>query len=246
MRYIVKNHDEQFLTARRPTGNHYQARTGWSGDINDAKIFNTKGAAKNSANKCENVDSFDVLPVRIEIVDNLCQEQKSKSNMHKPSKECIDFLSDCSFAIEATSFEVFTLSSHHNREWRSKSEGMLATVGELFGRPICVTLGKSSVDGRMLVFYEATSALADHTMVREWLKTAGPHLKFTDANNFHNALVDGPLNNTEEENDHENEPCPSCGKTLAFFGDKFGKGFQCENVDCGEMYDFDEIVEEGQ
>ena len=46
---VVISDDGKYLTPRRNNGVQYESRSGWSGDIEDAKIFQTKAAAKNSA-----------------------------------------------------------------------------------------------------------------------------------------------------------------------------------------------------
>ena len=46
---IVVSSEGQYLTPRRNNGKLYESRSGWSSDIEDAKIFQTPAAAKNSA-----------------------------------------------------------------------------------------------------------------------------------------------------------------------------------------------------
>ena len=46
---IVVSNDGKYLTPRRNNGKLYESRSGWSVDIEDAKIFQTNAAAKNSA-----------------------------------------------------------------------------------------------------------------------------------------------------------------------------------------------------
>lgn len=46
---IVISSEGKYLTPRRNNGKQYESRSGWSKDIEEAKIFQTKGAAKNSA-----------------------------------------------------------------------------------------------------------------------------------------------------------------------------------------------------
>lgn len=47
----------------------YKNRSKWSQDIDDAKIFNTANAAKNSANNCPDKQPFEVLPVEIRVIE---------------------------------------------------------------------------------------------------------------------------------------------------------------------------------
>lgn len=39
-------------------------------------------------------------------------------------------------------------------------------------------------------------------------------------------------------------PCPSCGRQLLPWNDPYGKGFQCDGMDCMEMWDWGEVVPE--
>tara|TARA_R110000744_G_scaffold142869_1_gene254691 strand:- start:407 stop:622 length:216 start_codon:yes stop_codon:yes gene_type:complete len=64
MRCIAINKNGKYLTARRATGNFYQARSGWSDSIDDAKIFATKGAAANSA-KQSGEPTFEIHKIEI-------------------------------------------------------------------------------------------------------------------------------------------------------------------------------------
>lgn len=50
-KFIVQSDKGMFLTPRRATGKQYENRSGWSKNIEDAKIFQNKAAATNSANK---------------------------------------------------------------------------------------------------------------------------------------------------------------------------------------------------
>jgi hypothetical protein len=49
MKFVVENAEGQVLTPRRATGKLYEARAMWSDNGEDAKIFQTKAAAVNSA-----------------------------------------------------------------------------------------------------------------------------------------------------------------------------------------------------
>jgi hypothetical protein len=63
MKCVVISDDNQYLTPRRYTGRGYQSRSGWSHDIEDAKIFNSKTAATNSANQCADKRPFIVFKI---------------------------------------------------------------------------------------------------------------------------------------------------------------------------------------
>ena len=63
---IVVSSNGEYLTPRRNNGKQYESRSGWSADIEDAKIFQTKGAAKNSAEYNGDKD-YEVKAIRITI-----------------------------------------------------------------------------------------------------------------------------------------------------------------------------------
>lgn len=68
MKYIVKNSMGHVLTCRKATGRLYESRAGWSGDMDDCKVFDTKSAAVNSARRTGE-NEFKVYPVFIQIGD---------------------------------------------------------------------------------------------------------------------------------------------------------------------------------
>ena len=61
-RFIVKNKKGLYQTPRRNNGKMYESRTQWSKSLDDARIFSTRGAAKNSANqaKCKDPEILEV------------------------------------------------------------------------------------------------------------------------------------------------------------------------------------------
>lgn len=66
-RYVAINNFGQYLTPRRNTGKMYENRSGWSDNIDDAKIFSTSGAAKNSS-RVAGCDSPNIFAVEIKLV----------------------------------------------------------------------------------------------------------------------------------------------------------------------------------
>lgn len=64
---IVVSTDGKFLTPRRNNGKMYESRSGWSADIEEAKIFQTRNAAGNSA-KYNGEKDFEVKNILITIV----------------------------------------------------------------------------------------------------------------------------------------------------------------------------------
>jgi len=73
------------------------------------------------------------------------------------------------FLIEATRFESMTLTLRH--KLLQDNMGLLCTLGTLVGRPVCVEFTWVAFpDGRRLCFYNPTSELVDHEMIRKWFK----------------------------------------------------------------------------
>lgn len=66
---IVVSSTGEFLTPRRNNGKMYESRSGWSKDIEDAKIFQTKNAAKNSA-EYNGERAYEIKPVRIVVCED--------------------------------------------------------------------------------------------------------------------------------------------------------------------------------
>jgi hypothetical protein len=68
MKFIARTKSGKYLTPRRNTGNMYESRSGWSADIEDAKIFNTAAAATNSARQSGKKD-FEVVGVELVVIE---------------------------------------------------------------------------------------------------------------------------------------------------------------------------------
>lgn len=71
MRFIVvtgSGQNRMYQTPRRNTGVMYQDRTSWSLSLADARIFQTRAAATNSAKK-SGIKTFEVLPVEITVIE---------------------------------------------------------------------------------------------------------------------------------------------------------------------------------
>lgn len=79
--------------------------------------------------------------------------------------------------------------------WKQINPGYLVCVGELAGFPVNVSLIWNTIDGALVLFYEAVSRVVDHDMVKDWLKErcspywdGGTRLAYTNAMNFHHVL----------------------------------------------------------
>lgn len=117
-----------------------------------------------------------------------------------PDKQMTEFLSGVVGAVEANSFERLSLwEDYHDRRrvsWQQDAAGLLETIGFLDDRPICLSLVTAVVDGRKILFYDATSQVVDHVAIDRWLAEVLPDTARRpngtvikeNAMNFHNAL----------------------------------------------------------
>ena len=115
-----------------------------------------------------------------------------------PDKERTDFLEGVVGVCEATSCEYHYVWEHwHERvEWKQNNVGLGEVVGHLDGRPVFLSLRTAMIDGKKILFWDATSQVVDHEMIRKWLQENLPVSAFrdndprrgvnqTDATNFH-------------------------------------------------------------
>ena len=97
--------------------------------------------------------------------------------------------------VEANSFERHTLwQNNQNRaldsrlNWESENSGQ-GMQANLHGRPVCFTLWPAWIEGKKIIFWEATSQLVDYKMITDWFDKNLPDIRRYDANNFHNAVA---------------------------------------------------------
>ena len=115
-----------------------------------------------------------------------------------PDEELRKFLDGVVGVCEATSCEYHYVWEHwHERvEWKQNNMGLGETVGTLDDRPVHISLRTAEIDGKKILFWEATSQVVDHEMIRKWLQKNLPITAFregdprqgvnqTDATNFH-------------------------------------------------------------
>jgi hypothetical protein len=125
-------------------------------------------------------------------------------------KQMVEFLEGVTGVVEATSaekhwiwreFSDWSEDEHMDRTWKQGS-GLLATVGTVGKRPVCISVLVDVVNGKRILFYHATSQVVDHQMVEEWLKRELPVTAFeggdprkrmnhTDATNWSNVILRG-------------------------------------------------------
>lgn len=111
---------------------------------------------------------------------------------------CKKFLENIHGAVEATSFERMCLWERNRdrakREWVENLSGIGKNVGEFSGSPVFISLLTAMIDGKKILFYEATSVVVNWDIIEKWLQDNLPKSAFrkdgrlnkTDAMNFHN------------------------------------------------------------
>lgn len=122
-----------------------------------------------------------------------------------PRWELDDLLSCAEFVVEASSYEQQALWEKHALEaggdsntrvhWVDQTRGWLVEVGKLDGRPVCVNVRGSLLNGLAVLFYEATSEVVDWRMIENWFQERcwpkwdnGTRRAHCDADNFHHCL----------------------------------------------------------
>jgi len=102
----------------------------------------------------------------------------------------MDMMERVQFAVEASDYERFRLWQEFHSQakcWEQETRGSMITVGHISGRPICVQLSWNAINGKRVLFYNASSQLVDWVMIEEWLvdNALTPGHTKTDASNFH-------------------------------------------------------------
>lgn len=92
-------------------------------------------------------------------------------------------LKQAEYVVEATHDEQHLLwVAYYDRpdprmpkiEWESISTGTGATVGEIDGRPICLSIFFARINGVLVLFWEPTSQVVDYVQVEAWLEKNVP------------------------------------------------------------------------
>ncbi len=135
-------------------------------------------------------------------LERVCREARNKNieeykrrNKMKSDLEMYEGVYGC---VEASSFETLRLWErwHHNNgySWEESTGGPLITVGHIGTRPVCIAPLVHIVNGKKLLFIEATSMIVDWSMIMKWAYENVPSariadtdcVRWTDPNNFHN------------------------------------------------------------
>lgn len=102
-------------------------------------------------------------------------------------------LKDVTAIVEAARFEKDSLWFHIHGElgvpWKQNRSGLGVQVGTLSDMPVFISLTTATVDGKKILFVEATSSVVDWRMIHGWLDEKLPGIPRTDASNFHTVLL---------------------------------------------------------
>lgn len=75
--------------------------------------------------------------------------------------------------------------------WKEQSRGEMRQIGDIGGRPICVTVSYAEINGVRAAFVEGCSQVVDYKMVDEWIEQEMPQTAShrADTMNWRNALA---------------------------------------------------------
>lgn len=117
----------------------------------------------------------------------------------KPDDQLIKFLDGVVGCVEANSNERSNLWERNSKReddrkktWEENSSGLGVCVGIIGDFQVYISMTTAVIDGQKILFYDGTSRVVDHEMIRSWLKDCLPKTAFdgdklnnTDAQNFH-------------------------------------------------------------
>lgn len=108
-------------------------------------------------------------------------------------------LADTAYVVEATRNEQHLLWRQFKLRvpWVGRSPGLMPTAGKVTvdgaEHPVVLSIFWAEIAGKLVAFYEPTSRVVDHDLVKRWLAERCPAFaagKTCDANNFHLCLHD--------------------------------------------------------
>lgn len=122
------------------------------------------------------------------------QAEAPKGRSKRSAQDVRRFIRGITGAIEATDVERQCLEAKYTRygvAWESAGTGLLTTIGSVGDMPVCISLSKAKIGGKMILLYHATSQVVDHRMVRKLLEDNLPasakredgRIRHADANN---------------------------------------------------------------
>jgi hypothetical protein len=104
-----------------------------------------------------------------------------------------EFLAGIVGVVEATSSEKHFLWKEyaHTKKvtWVSGGGGPGLTVGYIDKRPVCISLLVDVINGKKILFLEATSELVDWKMIDAWLKENTPTTALREGTEYVNKVT---------------------------------------------------------
>ena len=80
-------------------------------------------------------------------------------------------------------------------DWKQVNSGFMLTIGHIKKMPVCVEFSFAFINGKKICFYNCSSRVADHTMIKDWLierfqltNDGYTRWNHTDSSNFHNCV----------------------------------------------------------
>jgi len=93
---------------------------------------------------------------------------------------------------ETSAYDVWEkLSGNKNLKWEQNASGVMVEIGDFGGMPIVITVQWDRVNGKNIMFYEATSTVVHYDMINDWLEENCPAYKRgarTNTSNLHQFL----------------------------------------------------------
>jgi len=96
------------------------------------------------------------------------------------NKEHCELFKDVVFLVQASHNEYHQLWANHYYEprreatiiqsWDQINVGEMIQIGKLDKRPVCISIFYAKLNGKKVAFYEGTSQVVDHKMIRDWLE----------------------------------------------------------------------------
>lgn len=118
--------------------------------------------------------------------------------MEISTKEQQDALfQDVAFIVEAdnTTKHLLWYMHYHNPEgtskiktWRDDTSGFIICIGYCAERPVCVSVFYAFLNDKRVMFYSDSSAIVDHNLIDDWVRTNAKGIGICDAMNFAHCL----------------------------------------------------------
>jgi hypothetical protein len=162
-----------------------------------------------ACNKWNGLPPKPKAPVPIPPGPSLTEQRRAESDRNQKQ-----WIAETAFLVESTSFEHQVLwekwsieavakkefitipENRHRVLWEQLSPGFFQQIGKLGKHPVCVEVQFARIAGHVVAFYDATSRVVDHDMVKKWLEEtfkvpkwdSGTRVAQTNASNFHSCV----------------------------------------------------------